>query len=114
MAERKPEQPDDFIEMVTNWLNQPSDPIVQLPPCADQRGRQSEEDKRRSIHEHLKGKTSFERVEAEYPYFVDVTAYCGSRTEWTDLAQEWLDFKSFLVTGDELWEFSDVRCFGGF
>ena len=108
MAELKPGHPDDFIEALPKWLNQPSDPIGQLRSSVGQLARQSEEDERRSIQDHLTGKTSFERVEAEFPFYVDVTAYSGSRTECTEFAQEWSDFKSALVSGDELWELSSA------
>jgi hypothetical protein len=32
MAELEPGHPDELLEMLTNWLNQASDPIGRLPP----------------------------------------------------------------------------------
>jgi hypothetical protein len=93
-------------------------PISDLPDedvqLLSEEVRQIKEDERQSVQKHLTQRTTLERIEAEYQYLVDANAYGGSRAEWTGVAREWIEFKATLIPGDELWDFSDVRCDGGF
>jgi hypothetical protein len=85
-----------------------------LPAEVDQRRKAAREIQRQSIARHLARKTSFERIETYHRYLVDCAAYLGPPTDWPHLAEEWREFKSALVDGDEIWEFNTVSVHLGF
>jgi hypothetical protein len=61
---------------------------------------------RRSIQGRLTGRTTWERVEAQYRYLADPALLAP--TDWLAIADEWRAFRSAAPEGDELWGFNTV------
>jgi hypothetical protein len=79
-----------------------------LPADKAQRREDAREDLRLSIQRHLTGRTTLERAEARHGYLVAPVGEAGCPTDWPEVADEWLAFRSAFAEGDQIWGFNTV------
>ena len=65
------------------------------------------------MNTRLVSRTGIERIESRYPVLVDKSSSCG-RAGLENLSDSWIDFKSYVIDGDEIWEYDSLSVEMGF
>ncbi len=103
-------KPLSLPEMLERLRNCP-EPRPATIPSHEQRDnfRQVvQEEQCRSVQVNLKVRTAIESIERDNAYLYDGTSYVGSERDWEETSCGWLEFKSAMSVGDEVWEYEIV------